>query len=407
MTFAFSAAPSAFTLAADTSASGGTLGNLTRVDSTHYSATFTAASNTDGSGSVSVVAGSWQDGSGNPGAGGSTSFTVDTVAPIVAEVDTSVATGGMLTANAAHGVLATASEPAPSLPLSVSAVNGSAGNLGHALAGSYGKLTLNTDGSYSYAVTASAGLLPYGAALDNFSFSVADRYGNTSAGVLSILVYSTSENFYAGTSGGTVQAGNGANVLDGIAGNETLAAGNGMNFVLGGANDAISVGNGTNDIIGGAHNSITAGNGTNILTCGANDTIRAGNGSNQVTGGANDTITLGNGSNTVIGGPNDIVSVGNGSNQLVAAPGDVWTVGNGADVFKLAPGFGNNTINGFQTSRDVLNFDPALMLNYMAAMGDTKQMGANTVITVDANDSVTLTGVNMAQLTAKNFSFNH
>ena len=120
-------------------------------------------------------------------------------------------------------------------------------------------------------------------------------------------------------------------------------------------------------------------------------------------------ITLGNGNNTVIGGLNDIVNVGNGSNQLVAAPGDMWTIGNGADVFKFAPGFGNDTINGFQTGKDVLNFnfDPALLGNYMAAMGDTKQVGANTVITVDANDSVTLAGVAASHLTASNFSFNH
>ena len=104
---------------------------------------------------------------------------------------------------------------------------------------------------------------------------------------------------------------------------------------------------------------------------------------------------------------NDIVNVGNGSNQLVAAPGDVWTIGNGADIFKFAPGFGNNTINGFQTGKDVLNFDPALIRNYMAAMLDTKQVGANTVITVDANDSVTLAGVAASHLTASNFSFNH
>ena len=109
----------------------------------------------------------------------------------------------------------------------------------------------------------------------------------------------------------------------------------------------------------------------------------------------------------MIGGLNDIVQVGNGNNQLVAAPGDVWTIGNGADVFKFAPGFGNNTINGFQTGKDVLNFDPALIRNYMAAMLDTKQVGANTVITADANDSVTLAGVAASHLTASNFSFNH
>ena len=43
----------------------------------------------------------------------------------------------------------------------------------------------------------------------------------------------------------------------------------------------------------------------------------------------------------------------------------------------------------------------------MAAMADTKQMGANTVITVDGNDSVTLAGVAASRLTPSNFSFNH
>jgi hypothetical protein len=79
VTFAFSEAPVAFVLG-DTSATGGTLSNLQKVDATHYSATFTAAANTDiSNASVSVVGGSWQEGNGNPGTGGTTgSFTVDT-----------------------------------------------------------------------------------------------------------------------------------------------------------------------------------------------------------------------------------------------------------------------------------------------------------------------------------------
>ena len=36
---------------------------------------------------------------------------------------------------------------------------------------------------------------------------------------------------------------------------------------------------------------------------------------------------------------------------------------------------------------------------------DTQQVGANTVITLDANDSVTLTGVQASHLTASNFKF--
>ena len=84
VTFAFSAAPAAFTLS-DTSAVGGTLSNLQQVNATTYTAPFTGDADTDTTdASVSVTAGSWQDGNGNSGATGSTApFTVDTVRPTV------------------------------------------------------------------------------------------------------------------------------------------------------------------------------------------------------------------------------------------------------------------------------------------------------------------------------------
>jgi hypothetical protein len=107
----------------------------------------------------------------------------------------------------------------------------------------------------------------------------------------------------------------------------------------------------------------------------------------------------------VFGGTNDTITVGNGNDQLVAAPGDVWTVGKGQDTFTFNAGFGNNTITDFNTSHDVLNFNPALIANYAAAMADTKQVGLDTVITVDATDTVTLTGVAASHLTASNFHF--
>ena len=53
-------------------------------------------------------------------------------------------------------------------------------------------------------------------------------------------------------------------------------------------------------------------------------------------------------------------------------------------------------------------FGGALLLDLLgraAAMADTQQVGANTVITYDANDTVTLTGVEASHLTASNFKF--
>jgi Ca2+-binding RTX toxin-like protein len=142
---------------------------------------------------------------------------------------------------------------------------------------------------------------------------------------------------------------------------------------------------------GSSHDKITLGNGNGDVV---NDAGRGGN-----------TMTVGNGNDTVFGGLNDTIAIGNGQNQLVAAPGDVWTVGSGQDTFAFNAGFGNNTITDFNTSRDVLQFNHALFVNFAAAMADTKQVGANTVITYDANDTVTLTGVAASHLTASNFKF--
>jgi len=81
VTFTFSEAPTAFTLA-DTTAVGGRLSNLTGSGKS-YTATFTGAAETHITNAfVSVTAGSWQEDSGNPGTGGSSAlFQVDTLTP--------------------------------------------------------------------------------------------------------------------------------------------------------------------------------------------------------------------------------------------------------------------------------------------------------------------------------------
>ncbi|TPK95517.1 hypothetical protein FJ938_27945 [Mesorhizobium sp. B2-4-14] len=80
VTFSFGEAPVSFTLA-DTTAVGGALSSFQKVNATSYTATFTAAANTlISNASVAVVAHSWQEGNGNPGAGGATgNFNVDTL----------------------------------------------------------------------------------------------------------------------------------------------------------------------------------------------------------------------------------------------------------------------------------------------------------------------------------------
>jgi len=105
-----------------------------------------------------------------------------------------------------------------------------------------------------------------------------------------------------------------------------------------------------------------------------------------------------------------MITVGNGNDTIDVGFGDTATVGTGQDAFVFEQttlgSIGAVTINNFNPSKgDVLNFNPALIANYAAAMADTKQVGLDTVITVDATDTVTLTGVAASHLTASNFHF--
>ena len=81
VTFSFSEAPTDFT-AANITTTGGTLGTLTSVNATTYTATFTASvQHRHHQCGGERRSRAWHEANGNPGAGASTSFTVDTVTP--------------------------------------------------------------------------------------------------------------------------------------------------------------------------------------------------------------------------------------------------------------------------------------------------------------------------------------
>jgi VCBS repeat-containing protein len=72
------------------------------------------------------------------------------------------------------GVLANDTDADPSDPRNVSAVNGAALNVGAAVAGTYGTLTLNGDGSYSYVADQADALAAGVTVTDTFSYTVSD-----------------------------------------------------------------------------------------------------------------------------------------------------------------------------------------------------------------------------------------
>ena len=68
------------------------------------------------------------------------------------------------------------------------------------------------------------------------------------------------------------------------------------------------------------------------------------------------------------------------------------------------PAFGVDTINGF-ASTDSMTFSMSDFANWSRLQSHMTQSGSNTVITLDATDKITLTGVTKSSLQSSQFHF--
>lgn len=113
-------------------------------------------------------------------------------------------------------------------------------------------------------------------------------------------------------------------------------------------------------------------------------------------GNGNDTVTVGDGDN--------ILNGGNGADSFHVGSGDNILTGNGGgDTFYFAADFGNNEITDF-TSADTIVFDD-VFADFDALLDVSTQVGADTVIALNADQSVTLAGVSLNNLNAADFVF--
>ena len=229
---------------------------------------------------------------------------------------------GTVSESAADGVLANDSDSDPAAILSVSAVDNSTANVGNAVKGVFGTLTLDADGSFSYSNT-HPGLVALmgGVAEDTFNYTVSNGEGGTANSTLTVLITAPRDTYITGLEGSAIQGGTGLTVLDGSAGDMQVTAGS------------------------GAHQ------------------------------------------------------------WLIGGPGDTLTGGSAADAFMFAPGFGNETIDNFNTAQDAIDLPKSLFANFAAVQADMQTSGADTVITLDATDSITLSHVAAQNLQAQNFHF--
>ena len=128
---------------------------------------------------------------------------------------------------------------------------------GHAgvIAGTYGSLTINADGSYSYAANP-RGLPPQVVAQDSFTYTASDGHaGGAATSILTVTVSNPSVSYVATGDlntgrNHTLVGGSGQVILDGGNGNDTLTGGNGPTVLIGGAgDDAMSGGNGPDTFV--------------------------------------------------------------------------------------------------------------------------------------------------------------
>lgn len=126
----------------------------------------------------------------------------------------------------------------------------------------------------------------------------------------------------------------------------------------------------------------------------------------NIGGNAPGIIAGGNGGETLDGrGGNDFLFGGNGKDRLIGGDGDDrLTGGHGPDTFVFGPGFGHDIVTDFSHA-DSIEFDGGVFRNVHDVLAATQQVGDDTVITVDANNSITLQGVSVHSLHASDVLF--
>jgi len=82
--------------------------------------------------------------------------------------------------------------------------------------------------------------------------------------------------------------------------------------------------------------------------------------------------------------------------------------GEGNDTFVFAAGFGNDVIQDFEAGKkqgDVIEIDHNIFADFADILANSMQDGSNVVITADAENSIALVNVSLANLNANDFHF--
>jgi Bacterial Ig-like domain/RTX calcium-binding nonapeptide repeat (4 copies) len=253
-------------------------------------------------------------------------------------------------------------------------------------------MTVDATGHWTEAVT-----LATTATSHSITAKDTDTAGNV--GISAAVVFSTDTIVQGGTTA----------TVTGTAGNDRIYVNSANKTVGGGAGDDAFTFN-----IGASSDThaITGGTGIDTLDFGLETTaITANLATGTASGSQIGTVTMNTVENVVGGSANDTIIGDANANTLTGGAGnDILTGGAGIDTFVYTPAFGFDTITDFTagagTTHDILQLSLGAQFSSLAqVIAAATQVGANTVITVDATDTVTLNNVNKTALVASNFVF--
>lgn len=264
-----------------------------------------------------------------------------------------------------------------------------------------------------------------------------------------VLVGAGGNDFIDGAAGDDYLVGGaGDDMLHGRDGNDILSGSAGADQLFGEAGNDDLAGNGGDDILdGGAGDDSLVGDGLRAHRrgIGGADTLYGGDGNDQLTGGVGgdildggdglDTaryddstagVTVNLSTGTAAGGyaaGDSLANIENltgsdfqdtltgdlSANTIAGGAGDdgLWGLA-GDDLFIFADGSGSDTVHDFTTgsgSDDVLDIAAFGFTDLVALIAAASQMGSDTVIALDSDDQLTLTGVDRFSLHADDFLF--
>jgi Ca2+-binding RTX toxin-like protein len=195
-----------------------------------------------------------------------------------------------------------------------------------------------------------------------------------------------------------ISGGSGPDIIDGLAGNDTINDAAGLNYLRGGdGDDSVTGGADFDDINGNAgSDTLRGGGGGDWVVGGKDNDMQSGDAGDDIVWGnlGNDTLDGGDGNDQVRGGQGDDVVNGGAGNDYVSGDrgNDTVTGGAGGDFFHGSQDAGIDRITDFHLSEgDRVELD-------LGTFYTLRQVGADTVIEMGSGNQMILVGIQLSTL---------